>query len=65
MRSLSSSFACREHRTAKPFVVTGGSSDADLVRWARAVIRDPQRYGADQRIGAIVADLLRRFEASR
>jgi hypothetical protein len=61
MRTISGSFVCAQ----LPTKASSNSSDADLARWARAVIRDPRRYGADQRVGAIVADLLVRFEASR
>lgn len=40
-------------------------ADDDLLVWARAVVRNPRRFGADERIGGMVADLLKTVEAAR
>jgi hypothetical protein len=50
MHTLSSSFACAQHRTKRP-------AD-EIITWAGDLIARPQRYGADERTRAIVRDLL-------
>lgn len=61
MKSIASSFACRQPRLAKP--LGEHSSDADLAAWARDVVRHPQRHAATERESAIVAGLLVDLEA--
>jgi hypothetical protein len=59
MRSLTSSFVCRQPRQAKPL------ADRELKAWARSVVSDPQRHLATVRESAVVASLLAELEAQR